>query len=322
MMFRLCALATLFLGNLSNLLGYGAAGHEAIGRIATQYLAGTRAESEVAKLLYPNEDLARAATWADRAKLDEKYLSAEMKTFVTDNPGHHGYHYCDVPFQETAYRAGLVGTNDHDLIHSIQTCIAVLQNPADDRENPLKINHRTALMLLAHFVGDLHQPLHVGCSYISTDGKFVNPNEGGQGQADAGANDLRRTTRTSLHGYWDTATVKLARDRAGTEDFTAFLLAQHPPQTDWSTVGSVSDWPVTWATETLGLARQCYDGIELGPPFVVPKDDKRDEHFEWKVTLLAGYDVRSRDIVEVQLVKAGWRLAELLKAIWPDSPVK
>src|SRR5207248_10297263 len=76
--------------------GYGNAGHEAVGNVAAHYLAGTRAEKEVRALLHENEDLAKACTWADRAKLPEQYISEEMKDYVAHNPDHHKYHLCDV----------------------------------------------------------------------------------------------------------------------------------------------------------------------------------------------------------------------------------
>jgi hypothetical protein len=312
-------LLTSGLSLISTAFGYGNAGHQAIGSIAEHYLSGTRAEQEVRALLNAREDLARAATWADRAKIPDKYLTAEMKEFVANNPGHHGFHYCDIPFQEKAYRDGITGTNDHDIVHTLRLCIGVLQKPDDLSDNPLKINKRVALLLIAHLVGDLHQPLHVGCSYVDEQDQFVNPETGAKGQPDAGANCFRLNARTALHGYWDTQTVKLARDEAGTEDFPGWIIAQSPLKMDWNAKGPVVTWPEQWATDTLSLSRQCFQGITLGPRFVVPKDNKRGEHFEWKITLDAGYDVKSRDIVKVELAKAGYRLAALLKAIWPEK---
>ncbi len=300
-------------------LGYGNAGHQAVGTIAEHYLEGTRAGKEVHTLLNADENLDRAATWADRAKLPDKYLNPEMKDFVANNPGHHGYHYCDIPFQEKAYKDGLTGTTDHDIVHTLRTCIAVLRKSNDVRDNPLKINKRIALMLIAHYLGDLHQPLHVGCSYVDEHNNFVNPKTAGKAQPDAGANNFKLTTRSSLHGYWDTQTVKLARDQAGTEDFTSWLIAKNPPKPDWKATGPIGTWPEQWATDTLHLSQACFDGVKLGQRFIVPKDDKHEEHFEWAITLPPGYDEKARDTVEVELAKAGYRLAELLKAIWPEK---
>jgi len=298
---------------------YGAAGHEAIGRVAEFHLKGSRAEKEVRALLNANEDLARVTTWADRAKIPEKYLTNEMKEFVANNPLHHEFHYCDVPFQEKAYRNGLVGTNDHDLIHTIRACIKVLQSPDDTADNPLKINKRVAFMLLAHYIGDLHQPLHVGSSYVDENDKFVNPQAGAKGLPDAGGNFFRITAKSTLHAYWDTMTVKLARDKAGEKDFTAYLVENFPVKPEWNATGDVNTWPEQWATGTLLLAPQCFEGLTLGKRFLVPKDEKHEEHYEWPATLAESYKEKARDIVEQELAKSGYRLAALLKAIWPEK---
>jgi len=37
------------------------------------------------------------------------------------------------------------------------------------------LNEKEALLLLAHFVGDLHQPLHVGAIYLDAEAKPVDP---------------------------------------------------------------------------------------------------------------------------------------------------
>ena len=315
---RLLSIATAGVCLVGNAHGYGNAGHQAIGTIAAHYLEGTRAGKEVAALMKKDEGLDRAATWADRAKLPDTYLSAEMKEFVANNPQHHSYHYCDIPFQEKAYKLGITGTNPHDIIQTLHACIEVLQSPEDKGENPLKIKKRVALMLIAHLIGDLHQPLHVGCSYVDDEKHFVNPETGAKGQPDAGANCFRLTGKTKLHGYWDTQTVKLARDHAGTEDFTSYLITHYPAKPEWDGTGPVVTWPDQWANDTLALSKQCFDGITLGERFLVPKDEKREEHFEWKITLPPDYANKSRDVVEVELSKAGYRLAALLKAIWPD----
>ena len=319
-MSRIPLFAFLVIATLGNAFGYGNAGHEAIGTIAGHYLEGTRASKEVRALLKEGEDLDRAATWPDRAKLPDKYLTAEMKDFVANNPEHHTYHYCDIPFQQKAYRAGGTGTNPHDIVHILEICIKVLQAPDDRSENPLKINKRIALMLTAHLVGDLHQPLHIGCSYIDENDQFVDPETGAKGLPDAGANFLRVKSRkgTALHGYWDTLTVKSARDHLGVTDFPAALVTATPAKPEWDAKGPVGTWPAQWATDTLGLAQLCFNGLTPHDRFLVPKDEKHEEHFEWIVTLPPSYAEQSRDTVEMELSKAGYRLAALLKAIWPE----
>lgn len=298
--------------------GYGNAGHEAIGLVAAHYLAGSRAETEVAKLLHPGEDLAKAATWADRAKLPGQYLSPEMQDFVANNPSHHKYHFCDVPFQEPAYRDGGTGTGPDDIVHLMQLCIGILQDPKAHADNPRHLSPRVALLLLIHLAGDIHQPLHVGTSYVDKGNRFVDPDKGQRGQEDAGANFFKLSASISLHGYWDTVAVKHARAKAAGQDFAGFLVTRHPPRAEWKTTGPAVTWPEKWATETLALSSQCYKGIILSNRHTLPPDERHPAaHDEWDVKLPPGYDNRAGDIVELELAKAGWRLAELLKTIWP-----
>ncbi|MEO5915854.1 MAG: S1/P1 nuclease [Luteolibacter sp.] len=320
-MFRNLVFASFAAATIGNAFGYGNAGHQAIGTVAEHYLDGTRALTEVRKLLKPGENLDRAATWPDRAKLPDQYLTAEMKDFVANNPDHHRYHYCDIPFQQSAYKDGITGTDKRDIVHILEICIQVLQAPDDNRENPLKIDKRVALMLAAHLVGDLHQPLHVGCSYVDEKDEFVDPETGAKGQQDAGANYFHLKTRkgSPLHGYWDTQTVKSARDHLGVEDFPGALIKTYPSKPEWDGQGPVGTWPAQWATETLGLAKLCFKEITPRDRFLVPKDDKHEEHFEWVITLPPTYQDQSRDTVEVELSKAGYRLAALLKAVWPEK---
>ncbi len=306
-----------FVCSVAPVFGYGTAGHEAVGNIAAHYLEGSRTETEVAKLLRPGETLAKACTWADRAKLPDQYLTPEMKEFVANNPDHHKYHFCDVPFQEKIYRDGGTGTNNEDVVHMMKLCIEVLSNPAIAANNPHHLTPRVALLLLAHYTGDVHQPLHVGCSYVDRENHFVDPDKGGQGQEDAGANFFKLNKSISLHGYWDTTAVKLAKDMAHGENFAQFLIEKNPPKLEWKTKGLIASWPEKWVNDTLQLSEQCYAGIKLSDRHTVPGDETHPAHDEWKVTLPPGYDQRAANIVELELAKAGYRLAEVLKAIWP-----
>lgn len=317
-MTRICFLVALRI-TLSTpaAFGYGFAGHEVVGNYAEHFLKGTRAETEVRTLLHDYETLAKVSTWADRAKFDEKYLSDEMKTFVARNPEHHSYHYCDIPFQENSYHEGGAGTGPHDIVQTMKRCIAALQLKSEAKETD-ELSPRVALMMLVHLVGDIHQPLHVGCSYVDEADTFVDPDQGGKGQQDAGANNFKLPTKMALHGFWDTLAVKMVKDKAPGQPFVEYLLAHDPPQAEWKTTGPVETWPEQWATETLRAVQPFYKGLKISNRRTVPADEKHPAHDEWDVRLPAGYEQKAAKVVEVELSKAGYRLAELFKAIWPD----
>ena len=93
---------------------WGAAGHQTVGAIADQLLAGSHAEQQVRKLLHTGETLENVSIWADCAKgYCHAPLSEEMQTFAKENPHHHEYHYTDIPFQKLEYEpvpSGLTAT--------------------------------------------------------------------------------------------------------------------------------------------------------------------------------------------------------------------
>ena len=178
---------------------YGREGHETVGAIADILIRGTPAEKQV-KALLPGDSLSHAATWADRAKGRYSTLDQEMKDFVNVNKHHREYHFTDVPFEELTYRDNTAGTSPDDLVHIMTQCIEVLQGHYGLKTNPHRFNRRIALMLLAHYVGDIHQPLHVGAAYLDDHDRFVNPNSVGHApdfaighgiEADQGGNALR-----------------------------------------------------------------------------------------------------------------------------------
>ena len=320
---RLSSFIVLF-WTLAPLSAYDGTGHETVGTLAEQQLSGTRALREVRSLLLPGENLATAATWADRIKAPVESLEPEDRAYVEAHPDHGTYHYCDVPFQQGEYRLGMPGTRKDDIVQILKISIEILRTPADAKNNPLNIDKRTALRLVAHLVGDLHQPLHVGCSYVSNENEYVDPCVGPQGQDDAGGNyfHIARPKGMRLHAYWDVVTVRSAIERLAPEpeaDFPAALATAYPPQDSWKPMGPIETWPKQWADDILKSAPATFDGVKPRDRFTVaPTERDPKEHFEWVVSLPEGYRERSRDTVERELAKAGYRLAFLLKAIWPE----
>jgi len=89
---------------------------------------------------------------------------------------HNTYHFDDVAIQRNSFDRSFQGTNDHDLVAAIGAAIAVLSDKPIPPPFPFSIkDKKEALFLLAHFLGDLHQPLHVGSVYLDADGKLVDP---------------------------------------------------------------------------------------------------------------------------------------------------
>ena len=128
-------------------------------------------------------------------------------------PSHHWMHYTDVPVLDAEkYGDGKIGRGNWDVVHTISYCIGVLRGEIAE-DNPRKITKTIAVLLLAHCVGDIHQPLHVGAEYFNETGEPIDPDRGATGLGDEGGNSLslvhnataERTRHYyhSFHAYWD-----------------------------------------------------------------------------------------------------------------------
>jgi hypothetical protein len=220
---------------------------------------------------------------------------------------HNTFHFDDVAIQRDRFDRSYQGTNDHDLVAAIGAAIAVLQDKPVPPPFPFSIkDKKEALMLLTHFVGDLHQPPHVGSAYLDADGKLVDPDithTVDPTTETIGGNAIR-DQNVNLHGEWDDIPTDLG-DAATRELLAEAKLAQ-PSQ------GPIESWPAAWATDTLQVAHRAFEGLNFQrtePPPKVQWTVSFDDHtaYLWLA------DITKRR----QLAKAGARLAEILNTIWP-----
>ena len=261
---------------------WGHEGHETIGAIADALLVGTHAEKEVRNLL-GTEKLATAALWADCVKgvgngapyhyhPNSRYPECdpfqnssagreEMEDYVRRNATgchagggeelcHKTYHYTDVAIEHDSYDRADVGTSDHDVVSAITAAIAKLKGQAVPPPFDFQTK-KEALRVLAHLVGDVHQPLHVGAIYLDAAGHEVNP-DAGRFDPDSktrGGNLLIHGRSRKLHAEWDSIPRSLSAERF-LEDGVA--QAKLVP----ATAGPTSEWARAWAGETVGVARR------------------------------------------------------------------
>jgi hypothetical protein len=300
-------------------LGWGDEGHRAIGAMADHLLAGTAAARHVHDLL-GDESLSTASVWADAVK-GRTNLTEEMLRFKADNPNHAVSHYTDIPFEEPRYRDDSIGAANVDVVHAIPACFLILQGKPEAQTIFTNVSPRVALRLLAHFIGDIHQPLHVGSGYLDKT-KFVDPNGyAGHYESDLGANQLLFGGTNKLHFYWDITVVQtnMSLARAQTPlQYADYLLARPAP--DWKTSGPLLNWDRVWADESLALSAKAHDVAVL---------DEDDSRLDWRTNqprpqwhikdLSPAYLLWSQKTAEEQMTKAGYRLAAALQALWPNT---
>ena len=321
-------------------LAWNAEGHQTVGAIADALLVGTHAGKEVKKILRGDGTLQLAALWADcakgvvrnkktgvfyyvvssRFKVCAPFESAAgqkaMVSFVKRNwdacqPAtdeeicHKQYHYADVAIERNGYARTETGTSDHDVVSAIKAAIAVLKGgraPA-----PIDFaSRKEALRVLAHYVGDVHQPLHVGAIYLSAAGQEVDPDSGifDRATKTRGGNVIKDGT-SALHHEWDEIPKSLQVASFLSDGVTAARLVP-------ATSGSVDTWAARWASDTVMASHTAFQGLTFGAEI---DPGKRKAH--WPVTEPSDYAAQRATLQKTQLVKGGARLAQLLEALWP-----
>src|SRR6266404_172107 len=284
---------------------YGPVGHEIVGAIADERLAHT-AEAAKVNALLDGLTLEKAAVIADEIKGWDKngvddprsfqysahrnidrqlrdFLNAQQTAYEMNSamPSHHWFHYTDVPIlPPQKYRDGSTGRSKWDIVHMIPYCLEVLQGRVPE-QNERKITKPVALILLAHYVADIHQPLHVGAEYFDAQGRIADPDKDKSALADEGGNTFtlelsdepprrRGIHKKKFHGFWDYDAVNALF--AGVprylpnKEFLAQIepmkkalvddMARQEPRT-WRMPSniSVNSYAEIWADEILPIAR-------------------------------------------------------------------
>jgi S1/P1 Nuclease len=317
-------------------------GHRMVGAIADFVMSSRhpKAYAKVKGLLLTkdadNNDLTRTlsqvAVFPDCAKTGNvpfcgRTPSAEEKVYSANNDNNGGFHFADVPIQQSKYVFDSPGTGKKDVVQMINYTVAQLRGKSPQKEG-VKLSDTEALWLLTHLVGDIHQPLHVGSIYFDKDTckQVKDPNDvpGGLGgvaktiggnaiQLAALAPDPAAPPIDNLHLFWDAIAVNNTMKAAGwpgaEQDFARLLAARAPY--GWQTAGDPATWAEQWATEILPLARAAHTKLKI-------EFKERDpaHHCVWTTQISPGYSRWASEQARAQIQKAGFRLAALLTAIF------
>ena len=345
--------------------GYGPVGHEIIGAIADQKLARSAAGEKVNTLL-DGLTLEKASTIPDEIRGWDKNgpddpntfhfsshpkIDAQLRDFWHANPptkdlnsatpSHHWFHYTDVPVADTEkYGDGQAGRSKWDIVHMIPYCIAVLKGEVPE-DNPRKITKPIAVILLAHFVGDIHQPLHVGAEFFDKEGHAANPDKTTGLLEDQGGNTLtlnltsggtELTRHAKFHYFWDSETVmanlppmpdtlskeeKRAKIEAAKKDLVQDFVSHEPKDWRLPQGTALKDYAEAWANDIMPIAREAHSRLQFREVTAKQMDDGTlaaagflDEK---KMPDGVSYYDWSARVARQEMAKAGWRLADVLE---------
>ena len=263
---------------------WGPEGNRIVALIATGQLA-PEAQAKIQALLAGDErpDLAAASTWAD--------------DILARRPETEAWHFVSIPDAEAAYRADRDCPGNACAVAQVARWRAVLadaQAPSGRRAEALKF--------LVSLVADVHQPLHVDCRPLPPRRRYPRPAFacGADPHGDRGGDGLMvrfGDLGVSLHHVWDhelfygeTGTLAAVADRLAVEVTPA-------QRREWAS-GTVEDW----VNQTHALARRvAYGMLPKGQPL-----QRRG------IVISLRYEAEARNAVELQMKRAGVRLAALL----------
>ena len=308
LLFALLVIAT------TPLRAWDSGGHQIVDAVAYAHLnpKAKQAVDQLAAQLHSSRsgyDAITIGCWMDDIRTDPA---------VPDDRKFRTWHYIDIPIDPNAPKPSFEpGTDDAlhgNAVQALKRAVAVLKGGTD----PYIPDKPTALAMVMHLVGDIHQPLHCATNTIVVHGNAIDDRGGNLELVSNGPPD---DPKFNLHRFWDEAYRATFDDASGSVRIEDFQL--NPAQItecddDLRKQGaaiSVEPDFDRWAKTSNSIARDfVYPGLTSGEN---PK----------LCRLSSAYVAQARVMACAQLDAAGQRLATLLNEslggktpspVWPE----
>lgn len=291
---------------------FAAPRHRTIAELADGFL-DVRTKKEVKKLLVKvnASSLKEIAPWADEIKPSSfhKPTDKETSAFLSMFPDTREWHFVDLPIDATAYDVKKYAPfiREDDVVHTIIECISILTGKSKKFSKP------NALRWLVHLVGDIHQPLHIACSYIDYSKRkpelVFKKNEilsrNLLQKSDRGGNKITLPIGSkgkALHSYWD-SDLPNKDNRFDSPSYNP------PPSVP---INKLTELPAMWVSENVQFAKEAYKGLT-----VTGKNETHATYVDvsWNKTQ---YDKRCVPLIKELSLNAATRLAFLLNMIYAN----
>jgi hypothetical protein len=246
------------------LISWGVTGHRTIGDIAERHLT-PQAKAGVEELL-GHQTLAEVSTWADEIR--------------KDNPETGGWHFLNLPLglSFAEFESQVKNMAQGNVYSALLSAEHTLKDSATKSQR----ERVDALKFIVHFVGDMHQPMHISRA------------------EDKGGNTIQLSFEgqdTNLHALWDTNLLEhqgLSYDKLATE----FDHATPEQIAKWQ-----SDPIIVWAWESYQISSILYAEVDA-----MQSKNLGQEYYDTHMP-----------VVQLRIEKAGIRLAGLLNNIFARS---
>lgn len=250
------------------LLSWGVTGHRTVGKIAEDHLT-PKALAGVKDLLGA-ESLADVSTWADELRGNEHYKQTGP------------WHYINLPLglSYDEFKNRVENMLESNVYSALVKQLQLLTDTMVSRDRKVD-----ALKFVVHFVGDLHQPMHISRAE-DKGGNTIQLNFDGQG--------------TNLHAIWDSKLI----DHSGMDYQQLAAKYDHPSP------AQVRQWQndpvVKWMWESYEISSQLYAEVDTMKSRSIGQ---------------AYYDEHWSQVTQ-RLEQGGVRLAGLLNVVFKNGPVK
>ena len=247
------------------LLSWGVTGHRAIGKIAADHLSA-QAKAAVHDLI-GDTTLADVSTWPDEVRSQPAYRHTAS------------WHFINLPLglSRADFDSKVKGMTVDNVYSALQQQEQILGANTSTREEKAE-----ALKYIVHFVGDLHQPMHVSREE-DKGGNTIQLNYDGMG--------------TNLHALWDSKLI----------DHQGLTYEQMASAYDHPTPEQVRQWQsdplLQWVWESYQASSSLYAEVDAMKSRAID-----DQYYQQHI-----------GIIQDRIEKAGIRLAGVLNTIFKNG---
>jgi len=248
-------LLVFFIASLLSLTNWGSTGHRALAEVASFYLT-ENAKNKINEIL-DGETIVTVSMYADDIRSDNRYDK------------YYDWHFINMELDEDYEDA--VPSEKGDVFIAINKCLDILESDSltdSDKSFYLK--------LLIHFIGDLHQPMHIG-RYEDRGGNRVYVKWFGR--------------NSNLHRVWDSEMIN-------GYNMSYSELAKNLPTPKNLEIEFERDDLIDWVNETHSYTRKIYNDVSI------------DDNLGYE------YQYQNFQIVRELILKGGMRLASVLNYLF------
>ena len=241
--------------SLLSIINWGSTGHRALAEVASFYLT-ENAKNKINEIL-DGETIVTASMYADDIKSDSRYDE------------YYNWHFINMELDEDY--EDTVPSEKGDVFIAINKCIDILESDSvTDSEKSFY------LKLLIHFIGDLHQPMHIG-RYEDRGGNRVYVKWFGR--------------NSNLHRVWDSEMIN-------GYNMSYSELAKNLAIPEKLEIEFERDDLIGWVNEIHSYTRKIYNGVSI------------DDNLGYE------YQYENFQTVRNLILKGGLRLASVLNYLF------